>query len=241
MNRKEWKKLSKDKKNKEFWFWRNKAVKFFNLQKGEVIHHLIETEEQKEFNKNYYERWGFDFDNVMKYCIKMTKEEHDNYHSSLRKGKHNTNEHNKKVSESLKKFYSTPEGKEVIKKSQEKRWSKKENHEKQSQTIKEYFSNEENRKKLSDSMKGLKLWTNGEKNVWAHECPDGYVKAESPKKGKHWHQKSKIRMIMCVETGEVLNVNEVKEKDLYNHTKHAADVANGKRKIAGGFHWEWVD
>ena len=98
MNRKEWKKLSKDKKNKEFWFWRNKAVKFFNLQKGEVIHHLIETEEQKEFNKSYYERWGFDFDNVMKYCIKMTKEEHDNYHSSLRKGKHNTNEHNKNVS-----------------------------------------------------------------------------------------------------------------------------------------------
>ena len=87
----------------------------------------------------------------------------------------------------------------------------------------------------------LNVLTNGEKNVWAHECPDGYVKAESPTKGKHWHQKSKIRMIMCVETGEVLNVNEVKEKDLYNHTKHAADAANGKRKIAGGFHWEWVD
>ena len=241
MNRKEWKKLSKSKKNKEFWYWRNKAVKFFNLQKGEVIHHLIETDEQKEFNKKYYERWGFDFNETMKYCIKMTKEEHDNYHASLRKGKHNSKEHNKKVSESLKFFYSTTEGKESVRKAQEKRWANEKNHKKQSQSLKKYFSNEDNRKKLSDSMKGLRLWTNGVEKVYAHECPEGYVKAESPIKGKHWYQKAKIKMIMCVETGEILNVNEVKTKEMYNYTTHAAEVADGKRKSAGGFHWVWVD
>lgn len=47
----------------------------------------------------------------MRYAIKMTKEEHDAYHVSLRKGKHNSKEHNQRVSESLKKFYKTPEGK----------------------------------------------------------------------------------------------------------------------------------
>lgn len=29
MDRKTWKKLSKEKKDKEFWYWRNKAVNYF--------------------------------------------------------------------------------------------------------------------------------------------------------------------------------------------------------------------
>ena len=241
MDRKTWKKLSKEKKDKEFWYWRNKAVDYFCLQKGEVIHHLIDTEEQKEFNKNNYERWGFDFNGEMKYCVKMTKEEHDEYHVSLRKGKQNSKTHNENVSKSLKLLYSTPEGKEIIKKSQEKRWSKKENHEKQSECLKKYFSNPENRKKLSETMTGLKLWTNGEKKIFSHECPDGYVKADSPTKGRNWFQKSKIKMIRCIETDEILNVNEVRTKKEYGNTTHAGEVADGKRKIAGGFHWGWVD
>lgn len=155
MNFKEWKKESLNPKDKKtFWYWRNKAIVYFDLKPGEVIHHLMETEEQKEFNRNYYERWGFDLNGEMKYCVKMTKIEHDNYHASLRKGKHNSKEHNKRVSESLKNFYKTKKGKEIINNSHNKCWENEENHRKQSERVKKYFSNPDNRKKLSESMTG---------------------------------------------------------------------------------------
>ena len=51
MNVKEWKLLEKHGND---WFWRNKAVKYFNLQRGQVIHHLRDTEEQRNFNDKYY-------------------------------------------------------------------------------------------------------------------------------------------------------------------------------------------
>ena len=77
MNQKQWKKLTHSiDKPKDFWYWRNKAVEYFNLQKGQVIHHLRDTKEQCIFNDNYYERWGFDFNEEMKYCICISKEEH---------------------------------------------------------------------------------------------------------------------------------------------------------------------
>jgi len=79
MNQHEWR-FNLIEKPKGIWNFRNKAVKYFNCKKGEVIHHLRETEEQRQFNDQYYERWGFDFDGEMKYAIKMTKEEHSNYH-----------------------------------------------------------------------------------------------------------------------------------------------------------------
>lgn len=240
MNQKEWKEKSKNPENRaEFWYWRNKAVKYFDLKPGEVIHHLIETKEQKDFNKIYYERWGFDLNGEMKYCIKMTKEEHDEYHVSLRRGKHNTPEHNKKVSDSVKRFYETPEGELTKKKAKEKYWSRENAHEHQSEALKKYFSDENNRKKLSDTLKGVKLWTNGEIYTYAHECPDGFWKAESQNKGKTWTNSNKIRLIKCIETNEVLNVNEIRFK--YPNAKHAREVADGKRKTSDGYHWEWVD
>jgi hypothetical protein len=80
MNQREWKLQSRSKIKGIFEF-RNKAVKIFNLQKGEIIHHLRETEEQRVFNDTYYERWGIDFNGDMKFAIKMTKEEHTHYHA----------------------------------------------------------------------------------------------------------------------------------------------------------------
>ena len=81
MNQKQWKKLTHSiDKPKDFWYWRNKAVEYFNLQKGQVIHHLRDTKEQRIFNDNYYERWGFDFNEEMKYCICISKEEHSELH-----------------------------------------------------------------------------------------------------------------------------------------------------------------
>lgn len=232
MNFKEWKTHTKFNINTDssIWYWRNAAVKYFELKSGEVIHHLMDTDEQKEFNNKYYERWGFDLNGEMKYCVKMTKVEHDTYHSSLRKGKHNTQEHNLKVSESLKQLYATPEGKALQQSARKKYWERENAHEHQSEKLKQYFSKQENREKLSNSMKGLQLWTDGEKRIWAHECPEGYVKAESPTKGRHWHQKNKERYIRCIETGDIVEIHSIREK--YPKAGHAGDVANGIRKIA---------
>jgi len=81
MNQKQWKEKIKNKQTQDdFWYWRNKAKKYFNLQKGYVIHHLRDTTEQQTFNNLYYERWGFDFDGVMKYCICITLDEHRKLH-----------------------------------------------------------------------------------------------------------------------------------------------------------------
>lgn len=233
MNFKEWKTYIRTNTNttSDIWYWRNEAVKYFKLKPGEVIHHLIDTDEQKEFNNKYYERWGFDLNGEMKYCIKMTKVEHDTYHALLRKGKHNTQEHNLKVSESLKKLYATPEGKTIQQNARKKYWERENAHEHQSNALTLYYSNAENRKKLSDKLKGVKLWTNGEKRFFARECPEGYVKAESPTKGRHWHQKNfKERYIKCIETGDIVEVHSICEK--YPKASHAGAVANGNRKTA---------
>ena len=254
MNRKEYTYFytHKDEAPKGFWFWRNEAVKYFNLQPGEVIHHLMETEEQKIFNKNYYERWGFDLDGNMRYAIKMTKEEHDNYHSSLRKGKHNSKEHNQHVSESLKKFYQTPEGKLSQQKSRKGQWSREGAHEKQSEAIKKYFSNEENRKKLSETMKEFSFWTDGEHTVYQKECPEGWhkgqgtLKVNGEKREKN-HPKFISRrlysgkLLKCVETGELFDIYEPNFRKSKKVPGHAIDAANGIRNKAGGLHWVWVD
>jgi len=47
MNQLEWKIISRNgTKPGGLFNFRNQAVKYFNLKKGEVIHHLRETEEQ---------------------------------------------------------------------------------------------------------------------------------------------------------------------------------------------------
>jgi hypothetical protein len=82
MNQKEWK-IESIKPREErpgLWKFRNQAIKYFNLTKGYVIHHLRETEEQRQFNDQHYERWGFDFNGEMKFAIKITVEEHKKYH-----------------------------------------------------------------------------------------------------------------------------------------------------------------
>ena len=85
MNQKEYNKLlklSKDNRPKNFFKYRNMAEKILGYKRNHnlVIHHLRDTTEQREFNDRYYERWGIDFDNNMKYCILLTKEEHIRIH-----------------------------------------------------------------------------------------------------------------------------------------------------------------
>ena len=237
---------------KGFWFWRNKAVKYFNLQKGEVIHHLMETEEQKLFNKEHYERWGFDLNGEMKYAVKMSKEEHDMYHVSLRKGKKNSEEHNRKCSEASKKLWENEEYRSNVLTHRAEYWKNEEAHKKQSNALKNYFSNSENRKKLSEIMKEFSFWTDGEHTVYQKECPEGWHKGQGTlkvngekRKKKHFQVINRRlyndKLLKCIETGKLFDIYEPDFRKNKKVPSHAIDVANGKRNIAGGFHWMWVN
>ena len=134
MNQKEWKQSLKYEGK---YYYRNLAVKHFSLTKGHVIHHLRDTKEQRIFNDTYYERWGFDFNGKMKYCVKLTKEKHIEIHSvseetrkniskalkgkyvgedAFRHGIKLSNEHRKRLSEVNKGKKITEEHKEIFKK-----------------------------------------------------------------------------------------------------------------------------
>lgn len=85
MNQKEWKTLLNGPKEAiphGIFKFRNLAEKHFGYKRcsGMVIHHLRDTEEQRNFNDTYYERWGFDLNGEMKYAIMITKEEHTQIH-----------------------------------------------------------------------------------------------------------------------------------------------------------------
>lgn len=85
MNQKEWKTLLNGPKEAiphGIFKFRNLAEKHFGYKRGSgmVIHHLRDTEEQRNFNDMYYERWGFNLDGEMRYAIMITKEEHTQIH-----------------------------------------------------------------------------------------------------------------------------------------------------------------
>lgn len=112
MNRKEWKELCKIDKSKAH-YWYNKVTKkriskeFESLENcdkdAKVIHHLRDTEEQRKYNNEHYEMFGFEIDEngnehfeYGKYVVFWTKEHHNEYHKCSEETRH-------KRSESLKK------------------------------------------------------------------------------------------------------------------------------------------
>lgn len=111
MNRKEWKELCKKDRAKGY-HWYNKVTKkrlskeFESLENcdkdAKVIHHLRDTEEQRKYNDEHYELFGFEIDEdgnahfeYGKYVVFWTKEHHIEYHKC-------SEETRKKRSESLK-------------------------------------------------------------------------------------------------------------------------------------------
>jgi hypothetical protein len=64
-----------------------KSLQYNNNQDAIVIHHLRDTEEQRKYNDEHYELWGFEIDEdgnehfeYGKYVIFVTKEEHTEIH-----------------------------------------------------------------------------------------------------------------------------------------------------------------
>lgn len=91
MDQKEWKKSDKFP-GKYKWYNKTrkiqKSLQYNNDKNATVIHHLRDTEEQRNYNDEHYELWGFEIDKdgneyfeYGKYVIFLTKEEHDTYHT----------------------------------------------------------------------------------------------------------------------------------------------------------------
>ena len=147
MNRKEWKDLCKiDKAKAHYWY--NKVTKKRISKEFEsdprtdkdakVIHHLRDTDEQRKYNDEHYELFGFELDEngnehfeYGKYVVFWTKEHHNEYH-------HCSEETRKKRSESLKGIPRTDE------------WRKKLSDSNKGKTIPD-----EQRKQISESVSNL--------------------------------------------------------------------------------------
>ena len=78
------------------------SLKYNSNPKATIKHHLRDTEEQRKYNDEHYELWGFEIDEdgnehfeYGKYIIFMTQEEHNRLHAE-------SEETRKKKSESLK-------------------------------------------------------------------------------------------------------------------------------------------
>lgn len=106
MNQKEWKSC---KKCNGKYIWYNKVRKIQRSlqhnqnQEAKVIHHLRDTEEQRKYNDEHYELWGFEIDEdgnehfeYGKYIIFVTHEEHSAIHSQSEETRKKISENNAK-------------------------------------------------------------------------------------------------------------------------------------------------
>lgn len=115
MNMKEWRKACGEgwapRKYDNLCRAEQKSLKYNPDPNATVRHHLRDTEEQRKYNDEHYELWGFEIDEngnehfeYGKYMIFVTYEEHTKLH-------HVSEETRLKLSNSLKMFYTTDEGK----------------------------------------------------------------------------------------------------------------------------------
>jgi len=147
MNRKEWKELCKVDKVKGYYWYNKTREKLLSKEfesdprtdkEAKAIHHLRDTEEQRKYNDEHYELFGFEIDGngkehfeYGKYVVFWTKEHHNEYH-------HCSEETRKKRSESLKKVQHTAE------------W-----HRKIGDSIRGRKCSDEQRKQISESVSNL--------------------------------------------------------------------------------------
>ncbi len=108
MNQKEWKTSGRFKGKFEWYNKTRKLQKLLNYNpdpNAKVIHHLRDTEEQRKYNDEHYELWGFNEDGTFeygKYVIFVTEEWHNNYHSQSEETK-------VKIGKSISKLWDNQE------------------------------------------------------------------------------------------------------------------------------------
>lgn len=219
MNRKEWKNLCKSGHKIAFLYY-NKVHKFLKSKEFEslencdkdakVIHHLRDTEEQRKYNDEHYELFGFELDEngnesftYGKYVVFWTKEHHDKYHrQSLKFRLH----HSKVMKEKCK----DPDYRKKLSEAQRNSWTDKRKEEQSIRLILLYKEHPEIKQKISNSCKGKH---SGENNPM-------YGKPGSML-GKHHSDEAK-RKISESNTGHEVST-ETREKiseSLKNSDKH---------------------
>jgi hypothetical protein len=179
MNRKEW--VASKCRHKYFWY--NKArkiqrsLKYNTDSSAIVIHHLRDTEEQRKYNDEHYEMFGFEIDEngnehfeYGKYVVFWTEDYHSRYHAQ-------SEETRKKISESNKNNYPYERRLKVSKVHKNKTVSK-ETREKLSIAGKNRSpASAETRKKLSEN--------NARFNLGKHLSDETKRRISRSRKGKH--------------------------------------------------------
>lgn len=150
-------------------------------------------------------------------------------------GSFHSDEWKKEQSERLKKYYKenpnwlTEERREKLRKSG-KRERTKEERKIMSERRKGFTYSEVSKKKMSESAK---------KRV------ENFGNIFRDNKEKHKEiiklaTEAKYKKVRCLETGEIFpNIITAREK--YGKNLHITDCCKGKRKTAGGFHWEYIN
>lgn len=193
MNQREWKRLCKLNKHLlDFTYYNKtrklqKSLKYNSDPNAVVIHHLRDTEEQRKYNNEHYELWGYNLDGTFeygKYIIFVTKEEHREIHKcseeTCEKNRENaillwknpairsriiskvtghtvSQETRKKISIANSGKVFTDEHREKLCIARHKRVISEDTKSKTSESMKLVMSNEEHRKQISETVKKQKL------------------------------------------------------------------------------------
>lgn len=189
--------------------------------KARIIHHLMETDEQREFNSAHYERFGLNLDGTFeygKYVIFVTKDEHNDIHCRTEEFRLKQREHMIALwqDEEYRKKWDAIRSSDSYKK-------------KVSDSIKAKWCDEGYRSKVISSQKNL--WTDerrllfsnmklGEKNPMygKHLSEDTKQKIGDSERGElHWnygkHWSSEVRNKMSISAKNRPKVtDETKEK-----------------------------
>jgi hypothetical protein len=130
-----------------------KSLKYNSDPRATVRHHLRDTEEQRKYNDEHYELWGFEIDEngnehfeYGKYMIFVTPEEHAEIHRC-------SEETRKKLSESLKWIPRTDEWRKKIGESNKGKTIPDEQRKQISESVKNYYALEGSKEKTSKATK----------------------------------------------------------------------------------------
>jgi hypothetical protein len=220
MNRKEWKELCKRDCAKAH-YWYNKVTKKRVSKEFEsdsrtdkdakVIHHLRDTDEQRKYNDEHYELFGFEIDEngsehfeYGKYVVFWTKEHHNEYHrhseetrkkiSIGNKGKTLSDLHKKVLSLANKGKHLSDASRHKISKSLTGIKQSDETIAKRKESLKKAYENPELREKCSKSHKGIRC--KEETKIKISEANKGKRRfgKDNPFYGKHHSDESKQKM-----------------------------------------------
>lgn len=194
MNYEEFWKLVKSHSDKLNWFY-YKAVHnilrnsdLYRSGKCMHVHHLCDTEEQRKYNDEHYELWGFNEDGIFeygKYVIFITREEHLRIHAQSEITR-------SKIGKASKERWSNPEYRErvskCIKDGNTEDVIAKRNH-----SLRNTLEKPEIRLKMSESQKNRRL-SNPVSEDTRKKLRDANLGEKNPMYGKHPSEETKQRM-----------------------------------------------